>query len=147
MHITAISCDCLRDILGGQMFLAIDFQSDIPIYMQLKHQIIAGIARGELKEGENLPSVRQLAQDIGINLHTVNKAYTLLKEDKYILMGRRKGAVINSMESMADADSVTRLREEIAPLIAQAFCKGMKEDELLLEIAEIYRSFSQGVQR
>ncbi len=68
------------------MFLAIDFQSDTPIYMQLKHQIIAGIARGELKEGENLPSVRQLAQDIGINLHTVNKAYSLLKDGKYVLM-------------------------------------------------------------
>ncbi|MBP8820411.1 MAG: GntR family transcriptional regulator [Syntrophomonadaceae bacterium] len=129
------------------MFLAIDFQSDTPIYMQLKYQIIAGIARGELKEGENLPSVRQLAQDIGINLHTVNKAYSLLKDDKYILMDRRKGAVINSMENMAEADSGTRLREEIAPLIAQAFCKGIKEDELLMEIAEIYRSFSQEVDR
>jgi len=129
------------------MFLAIDFQSDTPIYMQLKHQIIAGIARGELKEGENLPSVRQLAQDIGINLHTVNKAYSLLKDDKYILMDRRKGAIINNMENMAEVDSGTRLREEITPLIAQAFCKGMKEDELLMEIAEIYRSFSQEVDR
>lgn len=129
------------------MFLAIDFQSDTPIYMQLKHQIIAGIARGELKEGENLPSVRQLAQDIGINLHTVNKAYSLLKDGKYILMDRRKGAIINNMENMAEVDSGTRLREEITPLIAQAFCKGMKEDELLMEIAEIYRSFSQEVDR
>lgn len=125
------------------MFLAIDFQSDIPIYLQLKHQIIAGIARNELKEGESLPSVRQLAQDIGINLHTVNKAYSLLKEDKFILMDRRKGAVINSRENMSEAESAAKLREEITPLIAQAFCKGVKEDELLIEIAEIYRSFSK----
>ncbi len=125
------------------MFLAIDFQSDTPIYIQLKHQIIAGIARHELKEGESLPSVRQLAQDIGINLHTVNKAYNLLKDDKYILMDRRKGAVINSMEDMAEADSTAWLREEITPLIASAFCKGMQEDELLMVIAAIYRSFSE----
>ena len=125
------------------MFLAIDFQSDTPIYIQLKHQIIAGIASNELKEGESLPSVRQLAQDIGINLHTVNKAYSLLKDDKYILMDRRKGAVINSMGNMAEVDSTARLREEITPLIAAAFCKGMQEDELLMEIAAIYRSFSE----
>lgn len=125
------------------MFLAIDFQSDTPIYLQLKNQIIAGIARNELAEGESLPSVRQLAQDIGINLHTVNKAYNLLKEDRFILMDRRKGAVINSRKNMADAGSAARLREEMTPLIAQAFCKGINEEELLMEFAEIYRSFSK----
>ena len=129
------------------MILAIDFQSDTPIYIQLKQQIIACIARGALKEGEELPSVRQLAQDIGINLHTVNKAYSLLKDDGFILMDRRKGAVINNLENIAEEDFKFRLREEINPLIAQAFCKGMTEEELQLEIGEIYRSYSQGAKR
>jgi GntR family transcriptional regulator len=124
------------------MFLTIDFQSDIPIYIQLRQQIIEGIARGTMQEGESLPSVRQLAQDIGINLHTVNKAYGFLKDDNFILMDRRKGAVINSRENMASGDFKTRLLEEITPIIAEVFCKGMKEEELLLEISKIYKSFT-----
>lgn len=124
------------------MLLSIDFQSDLPIYIQLKQQIIEGIARGRLAEGESLPSVRQLAQDIGINLHTVNKAYSLLKEEQFILMDRRKGAVINRREAMADGSYREKLLEEMIPIIAEAFCKGMKEEELLSEAARIYRSFA-----
>ena len=63
------------------MLIKIDFESDTPLYIQLKRQLIQGIARGQLKQGESLPSVRQLAEDIGINMHTVNKAYNLLKQD------------------------------------------------------------------
>ncbi len=62
------------------MILKIDFDSDIPIYVQIKNQVVEGIARGELEEGEELPSVRGLADDIGVNMHTVNKAYSLLKD-------------------------------------------------------------------
>lgn len=125
------------------MLLAIDFQSDVPIYVQLKQQIIEGIARGRLVEGESLPSVRQLAQDIGINLHTVNKAYSLLKEDGFIIMDRRKGAVVNTRQSMAGGDFRGKLLEEMAPIIAEVFCKGMKEEELLHEVARIFKSFSE----
>lgn len=125
------------------MLLEIDFQSDMPIYIQLKQQIIEGIARGRLAEGESLPSVRQLAQDIGINLHTVNKAYSLLKEDGFIIMDRRKGAVINTRQAMAQIDCREKLKEGIAPIIAEVFCKGMKEEELLQEVAKIYKSFTE----
>jgi DNA-binding transcriptional regulator YhcF (GntR family) len=125
------------------MYLTIDFQSDKPIYLQLKQQIIAGIAKGSLQEGESLPSVRQLAQDIGINLHTVNKAYSLLKDDNFILMDRRKGAVVNSKENMAAGDFKARLVEDLTPVIAEFFCKGMQEDELITEISKIYRSFAE----
>lgn len=53
-----------------------------------------GIATSEIQEGESLPSVRQLAETVGINMHTVNKAYTVLKQEGYIQLDRRKGAVI-----------------------------------------------------
>ena len=66
------------------MILKIDFDSDIPIYVQIKNQIIEGIAKGEIDKGEELPSVRALAEDIGINMHTVNKAYNMLKDEGYI---------------------------------------------------------------
>ena len=56
------------------VMIEIDFQSDEAIYIQLRNQIILGIATSSLQEGEALPSVRQLADDIGVNMHTVNKA-------------------------------------------------------------------------
>ena len=76
------------------MIIEIDFNSDEAIYMQLRNQIILGIATNRLEEGESLPSVRALAGSIGINMHTVNKAYTVLKQEGYVKVDRRKGAVI-----------------------------------------------------
>ena len=64
------------------MLIEIDFNSDEAIYVQLQHQIIMGIATEVLHEGDTLPSVRQLADTVGINMHTVNKAYSILKQQR-----------------------------------------------------------------
>ena len=66
------------------MILSLDMSSDVPIYVQLRNQIVTGIGKGELKAGESLPSVRQMAQDAGINSMTVNKAYQILKAEGFI---------------------------------------------------------------
>ena len=76
------------------MIVTIDFNSDEALYIQLRNQIILSIAMSEIQEGDNLPSVRELAENIGINMHTVNKAYTILKQEGYVKLDRRKGAVI-----------------------------------------------------
>ena len=75
------------------MVIKIDFQSEEALYMQLRNQIILGIATSVIQEGDSLPSVRQLAGDIGINMHTVNKAYSLLRQEGFLTIDRRKGAV------------------------------------------------------
>lgn len=124
------------------MFLTVDFKSDIPIYIQLKQQIIEGIASGELKEGESLPSVRQMAEDIGINLHTVNKAYTLLKNDSFILMDRRNGAIINKKEDMIQSEYINKLTEDMTPIVAETFCRGISEKEFLDICKRIFRNYS-----
>ena len=74
------------------MILEVDFNSEEALYIQLRNQIIVGIATNRLKEGESLPSVRQLAESIGINMHTVNKAYTVLKQEGFVKVDRRRGA-------------------------------------------------------
>lgn len=76
------------------MVIEIDFQSGEALYTQLMNQIILGIATSRLQEGDPLPSVRQLADTIGINMHTVNKAYSLLRQEGFVSIDRRKGAVI-----------------------------------------------------
>ena len=77
------------------MVIEIDFSSDEAIYIQLTNQIIMGIATARLQEGDTLPSVRQLADTVGINMHTVNKAYSLLRQEGFVTIDRRKGAVIS----------------------------------------------------
>ena len=76
------------------MVIEIDFNSDEAIYVQLMNQIILGIATSRLQEGDPLPSVRQLADTIGINMHTVNKAYSLLRQEGFVTIDRRRGAII-----------------------------------------------------
>ena len=105
------------------MIIKIDFESEEAIYIQLRNQIIMGIATDRIHEGDSLPSVRQLAENIGINMHTVNKAYTVLKQEGYIKLDRRRGAVI-----ALDIDkirSIERLREELSVLLARSVCKNI----------------------
>ena len=76
------------------MWIEIDFNSSEAIYVQLQNQIIMGIATDMIREGDTLPSVRQLADTVGINMHTVNKAYSILRQEGFIQLDRRRGAVV-----------------------------------------------------
>ena len=113
------------------MLLKLDLQSEIPIYTQLRNQIIEGIAKGDLITGQPLPSVRSLAADLGINLHTVNKAYTLLKQDGFIQIHRQKGVVVNP-EGVppVDEEFLLRLSRELRPLVVECNCRGLKKEDL-----------------
>lgn len=110
--------------------LDLDLQSETPIYTQLVNGIIEGIARKQLLPGEALPSVRALAADLGINLHTVNKAYHQLKQDGYVQINRKQGVVIQP-DAFPPADQAFRKRaaEQLRPLIAEAICRGMTEEQ------------------
>lgn len=121
------------------MIIHLDMQSEVPIYTQLEHQIIEGIAGGKLQPGEPLPSVRQLASDVGINLHTVNKVYTRLKQEGYILVHRQRGVVVNP-EGMPSATSefLEKQAAELRPIIAEAILRGMSRQELTAIMERIY---------
>lgn len=125
------------------MFIEIDFNSDEAIYMQLRNQIILGIATAQFQEGDMLPSVRQLADTIGINMHTVNKAYTVLKQEGYVKVDRRKGAMIaidiDRMQALAD------VRRELQVTLAKASCKNISREEVHALIDEIYEDYGKGM--
>ena len=121
------------------MVIEIDFNSDQALYIQLRNQIIMGIATSQIHEGDALPSVRALADSIGINMHTVNKAYTVLKQEGYIKLDRRKGAVIS-----VDFDHLAALQDtkaDLLILLAQASCRGISSDEIHDLVDEIYQSY------
>ena len=119
----------------------IDFNSDEAIYMQLRNQIILGIATAKIQEGDALPSVRQLAGMIGINMHTVNKAYSVLRQEGILSIDRRRGAVIR-----IDADkryALEELKEELQVLLAKAFCKNIEKEEIFQLVEEIYDAYQE----
>jgi GntR family transcriptional regulator len=125
------------------MLIKIDFQSEVPIYLQLKNQIIHGIAIGELQPEESLPSVRQMAEDIGINLHTVNKGYNLLKDEGFVTIDRRKGAIVNSIPIRQNDKAADSLKEELKNIIAQAYCFGISKDDFIDECKKIYCEYEK----
>lgn len=120
------------------MLLKIDFESEMPIYEQLRRQIIIGIATGELSLGEELPSVRQLGGDIGINLHTVNKTYNILKNEGYLIIDRRKGAMIKDSLPEANEKYIEMLENELSYLISDSKNRGIEKDEFLKLCSEFY---------
>lgn len=119
--------------------IQIDFNSDEAIYIQLRNQIILGIATSQLQEGDPLPSVRQMADCIGINMHTVNKAYSVLRQEGILSMDRRQGAVVR-----IDADrlyALKELQEELQVILAKAVCKNISKEEIHQLVDEIFGSW------
>lgn len=114
----------------------IDFNSEEALYVQLCNEIIRGIALEQIHEGEALPSVRQLAEVIGINMHTVNKAYTVLKQEGFIKVDRRRGAVIS-----LDVDryqAIQELRENLNVVLTRALCKNVTREDAHQLVDEIF---------
>ena len=123
------------------MIIEVDFNSDEAIYVQLCNQIILGIATSVIREGDSLPSVRQLADTIGVNMHTVNKAYSVLKREGYISLDKRRGAVI-----AIDADKLEQLEEmrrELRIVLARGCCKNISRREVHDLVDEIFDEYGQ----
>ena len=121
------------------MVIEIDFNSDEAIYVQLMNQIIMGIATSRLQEGDPLPSVRQLADTIGINMHTVNKAYSLLRQEGFVTIDRRRGAII-----AIDVDKMKALEEmkqNLMVALARGYCKNISRAEVHALIDEIFDEY------
>ena len=114
------------------MIISLDMTKEVPIYEQLKQQIVAGIARGELKPEEPLPSVRQLAADLSINLHTVAKAYNQLKDEGFLTVHRSRGVIVNPAQRFAAGDVyIATLTEELENHALNARSRGISKEKWL----------------
>ena len=122
------------------MIFTIDFNSDEALYVQLCNQIIMCIANEKIHEGDSLPSVRQLADNIGINMHTVNKAYSVLRQEGYIKLDRRHGAVI-----ALDIDRIKAMNEltdELRVVVAKAMCRNISTDDIHALVDDVIAVFT-----
>lgn len=120
------------------MLIRLDTKGSVPIYVQLRNQIVMGIGRGELKAGERLPTVRQMAAQTGINAMTVNKAYQILKAEGFIEIDRRHGAAVS--QAAKDGCFREKLEWELELVSAEARSRGIDEPEFLELCARMYRS-------
>lgn len=118
------------------MILNFDFHSDVPIFMQIRNQIVIGIAEGKLKPGEQLPTIRALADESGINMMTVSKAYQILKQEGYITTDRRSGARVALKDDKAVNE---KTMQQLRLAVSELRLSGMKEEEILSLVSGLYQ--------
>lgn len=125
------------------MLIRIEPDGPVPIYQQLRDRIIEAIATGEATVGSGLPATRQLAVDLGINFHTVSKAYDLLRQEGLLRIGRKAGAVVQRDAGSGppgpgwEEDWVGRLRT----MLAEATAQGLPAEEIAHYCQDILAGF------
>lgn len=112
------------------MVIRLELSGSIPIYIQLRDQIVAGISDGRLSPGERLPTVRALAAELGINAMTVQKTYQLMKQEGFLCIDRRSGARVTERFDGA-AELPREGRMQLARLAAEAKARGMSRAAFL----------------
>ncbi len=122
------------------MEIYIDVNSEEAFYIQLSNQIILAIATDKIRNGDSLPSVRQLADEIGINMHTVNKAYNLLKNKGLLKLDRRKGAVISI--DIDKIKAINEIKKDLFRVVASCICNDINRKEIHDIIDETYDEFT-----
>ncbi len=128
------------------MILVVETDSDVPLYQQLRDRVVEAIAAGELRRGDSLPATRQLAADLGINMHTVNKAYDLLRREGLIRLARRTGAVVirDAGTGPPSGDLAALWGARARTLLAEAVAKGLPEAEIQRQCQAILDDFRTG---
>ncbi|MFF4774183.1 GntR family transcriptional regulator [Microtetraspora fusca] len=125
------------------MNLTLDLDSEVPIYQQIRDRIVEAVARGEAVEGDPLPSTRQLAADFGINFHTVNKAYDLLRQEGVIRINRKSGAVIrrDPRSGPPEPGFADGWEDRMRVLLAEATVHGLDREDVVRRCAAMLSGF------
>lgn len=124
------------------MYIELNLDSEVALYQQLKNSIIEAIAKGELKPGDTLPSMRQLASQLSVNTLTVNKAYNQLKIAKFLVINRRKNVVVNDKEQFkATVKELKDISEQLKPIIAEVIARDIN----LKEFEQVYKNIISSI--
>jgi DNA-binding transcriptional regulator YhcF (GntR family) len=128
------------------VILSIDLSSTVPIYQQIRDRVVEAIAVGELVEGSALPSTRQLAGDLGINFHTVNKAYDLLRQEGLLRLNRKSGAVVqrDPLSGPPTPGFADEWSARLRTLLAEAAAHGVDAATALAMCGRVVGSFGSG---
>ena len=112
------------------MFIQLEQESEIALYEQLTRQIIMGIANGDLKPGEKLPSVRNLAADLGVNMHTVNRSYAELEKKGILAIKPKSGAVIREAQQELSKEQLINIEQNLKPVLIEGKVLGASDKQI-----------------
>ena len=126
------------------MILLVDRKSNEPVYGQIARQIREQIAAGRLPPGTQLPAVRSIASDLGINLNTVARAYRQLESEGFLLIRQRSGAQVAAPGRSATRDSRNELRAELRQLLSRMRQTGLTVDQLERWVAREIARLARG---
>lgn len=132
--------------MGTLAFLLLDLVSDVPLYQQIRDQIVVAIADGRLIDGSPLPTTRQLALDFGVNFHTVNKAYDLLRREGLVTLTRRQGTFVKRAREGA-SQPTEEWQHRLEVLLAEPLAQGRSAEEILTHCQEALRSLKASATR
>lgn len=116
------------------MLIRIDPSKTEPLFSQLASAIRGGIAHGEVSAGERLPGARELAESLGLNIHTVLRGYQELRDEGLIELRRGRGAVVTA----GAVDGQASLYQALSDLYAAAHRLGLTADDLVAAVRKGY---------
>ncbi|KRM89049.1 GntR family transcriptional regulator [Liquorilactobacillus vini] len=122
------------------MLLTVDLQSSIPIYQQIRNQIVAQVAAGLVRPGEKLPTIRALANQLQVNLHTVNKAYQQLAQEGFIDLLGRRGAII----VQPSTKNLQQTKKSFQQAVTEAVAQGVSCSALQQLVIQTYQQLKAG---
>ena len=116
------------------MFLTVDTNDKRPLYQQIVDGVKALIARGDLREGATLPSVRQVAGDLGVNLNTIAVAYRRLQKEGFLSIRHGTGTVVLSRRARAVEED--ELRQPLRTALTQLILAGRSDREIITAVQQ-----------
>lgn len=122
---------------GGANVLFIDYHSRVPIYEQIKEQVIMLINTGVYKPGDKLPSIRNLSNELNINVNTIKRAFGELEHDGITYSAQGRGMFV-SENPIGNAKIKASALEDAKLVLSSCKAKGVSKNEVVSLIDEIY---------
>ena len=126
------------------MILTINVESAVPVYRQIVDALRPKLVEGELRPGDLLPSVRQLAADLGVHFNTVAEAYRILAEEGWLDLRRRRGALILDRKTpRADRVAVNNFARRLREFVAEVQAGGVPTSAIVRELRQLAEGLEQ----
>ena len=124
------------------MIIKLNINSETPVYLQLRNEIIKGIALGEVNPGEKLPTVRDMAKQVGLNPMTVNKSYQILKEEGIVKTEGRNGVTVRE-DIVANELFLSKLNNDVELMVTESLVRGFSVEKIIELIENTTKEYGE----
>ncbi len=124
------------------MIIKLNINSETPVYLQLRNEIIKRIALGEVNPGEKLPTVRDMAKQVGLNPMTVNKTYQILKEEGIVKTEGRNGVTVRE-DIVANELFLSKINNEVELMVTESLVRGFNIEKIIELIENTKKEYGE----